>query len=49
MACGEVVTENPDSLDSVDDMCKSSGADQILRKPFRFKELMEAITEKVVA
>tara|TARA_Y100001934_G_scaffold269519_1_gene353087 strand:- start:793 stop:1173 length:381 start_codon:yes stop_codon:yes gene_type:complete len=42
-----IITTN--DLDSVDDMYKSSGADQILRKPFRFKELMEAITEKVVA
>ena len=42
-----IITAN--DLESVDDMCKSSGADQILRKPFRFKELMEAITEKVVA
>ena len=32
------------NLDTVQEMYQASGADQILKKPFRFKELMEAAT-----
>ena len=31
-------------LDTVQEMYQASGADQIIKKPFRFKELMEAAT-----
>jgi CheY-like chemotaxis protein len=39
-----VVLITSNNLDTVQEMYKASGADQILKKPFRFKELMEAAT-----
>ena len=39
-----VVLITSNNLDTVQDMFRASGADQILGKPFRFKELMEAAT-----
>ena len=37
-----MITSN--NLDTVKEMYEACGADEILRKPFRFKELMEAIS-----
>lgn len=37
-----IVLITTNNLDMVQKMYKASGADQILKKPFRFKELMEA-------
>ena len=42
-----MVTTN--DLDSLNEMFEACGADKILRKPFRFKELMEAMNPKVAA
>ena len=39
-----VVLITSNNLDTVQDMFRSSGADQILGKPFRFRDLMESIT-----
>ena len=39
-----IVLLTSNNLDTVQEMYKASGADQILKKPFRFKELMEAAT-----
>ena len=39
-----IVLLTSNNLDIVQEMYKASGADQILKKPFRFKELMEAAT-----
>jgi len=37
-----IVLLTSNNLDTVQEMYQASGADQILKKPFRFKELMEA-------
>jgi DNA-binding response OmpR family regulator len=42
-----MITTN--DLDTLNDMFKACGADSIIRKPFRFKELIEAMSEKVAA
>ena len=42
-----LITTN--NLDTVQKMYKASGADHILKKPFRFKELMELATVQAVA
>jgi DNA-binding response OmpR family regulator len=42
-----VVLITSNDLDTVQDMFNSSGADQILGKPFRFGDLMEKITDLV--
>ena len=39
-----IVLLTSNNLDTVQEMYKASGADQILKKPFRFKELMEVAT-----
>ena len=39
-----VVLITSNNLDTVQDMFSASGADQILGKPFRFRDLMEKIT-----
>tara|TARA_B100000586_G_scaffold41904_1_gene26857 strand:- start:187 stop:567 length:381 start_codon:yes stop_codon:yes gene_type:complete len=39
-----VVLITSNNLDTVQDMFRSSGADQILGKPFQFRDLMEKIT-----
>ena len=39
----KIVMITSNDLGAVNDTYKSCGADEILRKPFRFKELMEAI------
>ena len=39
-----VVLITSNNLDTVQDMFRASGADQILGKPFRFRDLMEKIT-----
>ena len=39
-----IVLLTSNNLDTVQEMYQASGADQILKKPFRFKELMEAAT-----
>ena len=39
-----VVLITSNNLDTVQEMYQASGADQIIKKPFRFKELMEAAT-----
>ena len=39
-----IVLLTSNNLDTVQEMYKASGADQIFKKPFRFKELMEAAT-----
>ena len=39
-----IVLLTSNNLDTIQEMYKASGADQILKKPFRFKELMEAAT-----
>ena len=42
-----MITTN--DLNAVNEMFEACGADKILRKPFRFKELMEAMNGKVAA
>jgi len=42
-----VVLITSNDLDTVQDMFRASGADQILGKPFRFGDLMEKITDLV--
>ena len=37
-----IVLLTSNNLETVQEMYQASGADQILKKPFRFKELMEA-------
>ena len=44
-----VVMITTNDLDTVNDIFESSGADKILRTPFRFSELMEAISTEVAA
>ena len=44
-----VVLITSNNLDTVQDMFRASGADQILGKPFRFRDLMEKITVLVAA
>ena len=44
-----VVLITSNNLDTVQDMFRASGADQILGKPFRFRDLMEKITGLVAA
>ena len=39
-----VVLITSNNLDTVQEMYKASGADQILGKPFQFRDLMEKIT-----
>ena len=39
-----IVLLTSNNLETVQEMYQASGADQILKKPFRFKELMEAAT-----
>ena len=39
-----MITSN--DLQAIEETYKSCGADEILRKPFRFKELMDAISTK---
>ena len=39
-----IVLLTSNNLDTVQEMYQASGADQIIKKPFRFKELMEAAT-----
>ena len=39
-----IVLLTSNDLDTVQEMYQASGADQIIKKPFRFKELMEAAT-----
>ena len=39
-----IVLLTSNNLDTVQEMYQVSGADQIIKKPFRFKELMEAAT-----
>ena len=41
-----VVMITSNDLGAVNEMYEACGADEILRKPFRFKELMEAIEVK---
>lgn len=40
-----IVLLTSNNLDTVQDMFRASGADQILGKPFRFRDLMEKITD----
>jgi len=42
-----MVTTN--DLSTLNEMFEACGADKILRKPFRFKDLMEAMSTKVAA
>ena len=42
----KVIMITSNDLQAIDDTYKSCGADEILRKPFRFKELMDAINTK---
>lgn len=42
-----IVLLTSNNLDTVQDMFRASGADQILGKPFRFRDLMEKITDMV--
>ena len=44
-----IVLLTSNDLDTVQEMYQASGADQIIKKPFRFKELMEAATGMVSA
>ena len=44
-----VVMITTNDLAAVKEMYESSGADEILRKPFRFSELMEAISPEAAA
>ena len=39
-----IVLLTSNNLDTVQEMYKASGANQIIKKPFRFKELVEAAT-----
>ena len=39
-----IVLLTSNNLDTVQEMYQTSGADQIIKKPFRFKELMEVAT-----
>ena len=39
-----IVLLTSNNLDTVQEMYQASGADQIIKKPFRFKELMEVAT-----
>ena len=39
-----IVLLTSNNLDTVPEMYQTSGADQIIKKPFRFKELIEAAT-----
>ena len=39
-----IVLLTSNNLETVQEMYQASGADQIIKKPFRFKELMEAAT-----
>ena len=39
-----IVLLTSNNLDTVQEMYQTSGADQIIKKPFRFKELIEAAT-----
>ena len=43
-----VVLITSNNLDTVQDMFRASGADQILGKPFRFRDLMESIVESTI-
>lgn len=42
----KVVMITSNDLQAIEETYKSCGADEILRKPFRFKELMDAISTK---
>ncbi|MEC9457241.1 MAG: response regulator [Candidatus Neomarinimicrobiota bacterium] len=42
-----IVLLTSNNLDTVQDMFRACGADQILGKPFRFRDLMEKITDMV--
>ena len=42
----KVIMITSNDLQAIDESYKSCGADEILRKPFRFKELMDAINTK---
>ena len=42
-----IVLLTSNNLDTVQDMLRACGADQILGKPFRFRDLMEKITDMV--
>ena len=42
-----IVLLTSNNLDTVQDMFRARGADQILGKPFRFRDLMEKITDMV--
>ena len=42
----KVVMITSNDLQAIEEIYKSCGADEILRKPFRFKELMDAISTK---
>ena len=42
----KVVMITSNELQAIEETYKSCGADEILRKPFRFKELMDAISTK---
>ena len=42
----KVVMITSNDLQAIEETYKSCGADEILRKPFRFKELMDAINTK---
>ena len=44
-----IVLLTSNNLDTVQKMYQASGADQIIKKPFRFKELIEAATGMVSA
>ena len=42
----KIVMITSNDLQAIEETYKSCGADEILRKPFRFKELMDAISMK---
>ena len=42
----KVIMITSNDLQAIEETYKSCGADEILRKPFRFKELMDAISTK---
>ena len=42
----KIVMITSNDLQAIEETYKSCGADEILRKPFRFKELMDAISTK---
>tara|TARA_B100000214_G_C23842354_1_gene569425 strand:+ start:487 stop:903 length:417 start_codon:yes stop_codon:yes gene_type:complete len=44
-----IVMITTNDLSTVNEMFDACGADRILRKPFRFKELMEAVSEEAEA